>query len=138
MIPEEVDSLSHHLLGRKYCTTFKVVLKQMVAAVAKSLQQAAAAGLFIYQVLSSLLSTAALSCSAESKRDRNAASSPGTYSECYGSNWSSYYLAYVTHYTMMLCITVNCRANLPALEEVRFQVHTWSYSFECNHCLHFS
>ena len=92
MIPEEVDSLFHHLLGRKYCMTFKVVLKQMAALVAKSFQQAVAAGLFIFQVLSSLLSTAALSCSAESKRDHNAASSSGTYSECFGSNWSPYTL----------------------------------------------
>ena len=80
MIPEEVDSLSHHLLGRKYCTTFKVVLKQMVAAVAKSFQQSVEAGLLIFQVFSSLLSTAALSCSAESKRDHNATSSSGTVS----------------------------------------------------------
>ena len=77
MIPEKVDSLSHHLLGRKCCKTFKLVLKQMAAPVGKSLQQAVAAGLFICQVLSSLLSIAAHSCSAESKRSHSAAASAG-------------------------------------------------------------
>ena len=78
MIPEKVDSLSHHLLGRKCCKTFKLALKQMAAPVAKSLQQAVAAGLFICQVLSSLLSIAVHSCSAESKRRHSAAASAGT------------------------------------------------------------
>ena len=78
MIPEKVDSLSHHLLGRKCCKRFKLVLKQMAAPVAKSLQQAVAAGLFICQVLSSLLLIAVHSCSTESKRSHSEASSAGT------------------------------------------------------------
>ena len=77
MIPEKVDSLSHHLLGRKCCKTFKMVLKQIAAPVGKSLQQAVAAGLFICQVLSSLLSIAVHSCSAESNRSHGAAASAG-------------------------------------------------------------
>ena len=78
MIPEKVDSLSHHLLGRKCYKAFKLVLKQMAAPVGKSLQQAVVAGLFICQVLSSLLSIAVHSCSTESKRSHSAASSAGT------------------------------------------------------------
>ena len=138
MIPEKVDSLSHHLLGRKCCKRFKLVLKQMAAPVAKSLQQAVAAGLFICQVLSSLLSIAAHSCSAESKRSHSAASLAGTVNVMPATGLPKYVLHnYVTHITLVMFITVECRVKLPALEELHFQVHLCCESFECSHCLHF-
>ena len=133
-----MNSLPHYLLGRKCCKRFKSVLKQMAAPVAKSLQQAVVAGLFICQVLSSLLSIAAHSCSAESKRSHSAASSAGTVNVMAATCLPKYASHnYVTHITLVLFITVNCSVKLPALEELHFQVHLCCESFECSHCLHF-
>ena len=138
MIPEKVDSLSHYLLGRKCCKTFKLVLKQMAAPVAKSLQQAVTASLFICQVLSSLLSIAAHSCSAESKRSHSAASLAGTVNVMPATDLPKYVLHnYVTHFTLVMFILVNCSVKLPALEELHFQVHLCFNSFEYSRCLHF-
>ena len=102
MIPEKVDSLSHHLLGRKCCRRFKLALKQIATPVAKSLQQAVAAGLFICQVLSSLLLIAAHSCSAESKRSHSAASSAGTVNVMPATGFPKYALC-DTYYTSDVC-----------------------------------
>ena len=138
VIPEKVDSLPHHLL-RKCCKRFKLALKQIAAPVGKSLQQAVAAGLFICQVLSSLLSIAAHSCSAESKRSHSAASSAGTVNVMPATGLPIYALHnYVTHITLVMFITVDCSIKLPALEELHFQVHVCSHSFEYSPCLLFS
>ena len=45
---------------------------------------------------------------------------------------------YVTHITLVMFITVDCSIKLPALEELHFQVHVCSHSFEYSHCLLFS
>ena len=139
MIPDKVGSLSHHLLGRKCCKRFKLVLKQMAATVAKSLQQSVVAGLFIFQVLSSLLSIAVHSCSAESKRSHSAAASAGTVNVMLTTGLPICALYnYFTHFTLVMSVTVNCSVKLPALEELHFQVHLCSHSFESSHCIHFS
>ena len=111
----------------------------MAAPVGKSLQQSVAAGLFIFQVISSLLSIAVHSCSAESKRSHSAAASAGTVNVMPATGLPIYALySYFTHITLVMSVTVNCRVKLPALEELHFQIHLCSHSFESSHCLHFS
>ena len=44
---------------------------------------------------------------------------------------------YVTHITLVMSVTVNYRVKLPALEELHFQVHVCSHSFEYSYYLLF-
>lgn len=72
-IPQKVESLAYHLLGRKCCSACNVVRRKIAVLIAQILQQPPAVVVALCSAALSALVVAAHSCLAKSKRDHSAA-----------------------------------------------------------------